>query len=59
MLRRRPDARARLDFGAGIAQRHLGTGQSLKDHDLVEPAEMADAEQLARDFGKTDAQRQL
>ena len=35
-------------IGTDIAQRHLAARQRLQDHDLVEPADMADAEHACR-----------
>src|SRR5262249_21236422 len=44
---RRSDARAELDLDADIVHRHLGAGDRAEQHELVEIAAMADAEQLA------------
>src|SRR6185312_5803167 len=51
------DAGARLHRNADVAHRHLATGQCLQDHDLIDVAEMADAEDAAGDLGEAGAER--
>src|SRR4051794_18548262 len=53
------DAAAELDRNSDIAHGHLGAGKRAQDHELVQIAEMTDAEHLARDPGEPDAEREI
>ena len=59
MRLRRRDATSELDLDAGIAHRHLCTGDRAEQHQLVQIAEMADTKQLARDLGQPGAEREI
>src|ERR1700730_201173 len=50
------DAAAELNIDADIAHRHFRPGKSAENHEVVEIAEMADPEHLARDLRKTGAE---
>ena len=50
---------ARLVRHLGEAERHLDAGQRAHQHQVVEVAEMADAEHLARDLAEALAERQV
>ena len=52
------DTAAELNVDADIAHRHFRPGKSAKNHEVVEIAEMADPEHLARDLRQTGAERQ-
>src|SRR5262245_52582022 len=58
MLDRRGDAAADSEVDTLIAQRKLDAGESLEYHQLVEFAQMADAEDAARDLRQADAERE-
>src|SRR3954465_11949219 len=53
------DAAAKLNLDADVAHRHLRAGDRAKQHQLVQIAEMADAEQLARDLREPRAEREI
>src|SRR5688500_12509867 len=53
------DAGAQAQGHAEVAQRHLHTGQSAQYLQLVEAAEMADAEHLALHVTEPDAEREI
>ncbi len=56
---RRADAAARFDLDADIEHGHLRAGDRAEQHELVQIAQMADAEQLAGDFGEAGAEREI
>jgi len=45
------NAAAELNVDADIAHRHFSSGNRAENHEVVEIAEMADPENLARDLG--------
>ncbi len=53
----RGDAAAHAEGHALIAHDKLDAGEGLEHHQLIEIAEMADAEDAARDLGQPDAER--
>src|SRR5580704_7823645 len=53
------DAAARFDLHAQIEPGPLGTGYGPEQHELVEIAEVPDAEQLASHLGKTGAESEV
>ena len=59
VLLRRRDAAARGHLDADIAHRHLGAGDAAEQHQLVQVAQVADAEELAGHPGQTGAERQV
>src|SRR5262249_25343698 len=50
MRLRRRDAAAELDLYANVAHRHLRPGNCAENHEVVEVAEMADAENFSGDL---------
>jgi hypothetical protein len=59
VLGRRGDARARRDLNPDVAQSHFSAGEGAQQHQLVQVAQMADAEQLPRQASEPSAQRQV
>src|SRR3569832_788396 len=59
MLDRRGHARARRQAHAANEQRHFGRGQRGAHHHLVQPAEMADAENFSEHLVQAAAERCL
>ena len=55
----RTNAAARDDAASRVAKRHLNAGQRAEQHQLVEIAHVADAEQLPRHLGEARAERQV
>src|SRR3990170_2786237 len=55
----RRHSRPELDLDADVAHGHLGAGDGAKQHQLVQIAQMTDAEQLARHLRQPGAEREI